>query len=121
MIKIAGIGLTLFCFLIVSCGREKASHEEMLNILKQLQASYSHFDNFYASEAHVRYYDSLINTSNSVQDNMFFTISKARALIALGREDEAVSILEPQVQKIIADKIQGMDRMKILLALAYLR
>jgi hypothetical protein len=42
-------------------------------------------------------------------------------LIALGRENEAVEILEPQVQKINVEKIQGMDRMKVLLALAYLR
>lgn len=121
MRKIAGIGLVLLNSLIISCGREDASHKEMLTTLKQLQETYSQFDNFYASEAHVRHYDSLIRNSNSAQDNMFFTLSKARALIALGREDDAVEILEPQVQKIIAENIQGMDRTKVLLALAYLR
>ena len=121
MKKIAGIGFILLHSLIISCGREDASHEEMLTMLKQLQTTYNQFDNFYASEAHVRYYDSLISNSNSAQDIMFFTHSKARALIALGLEDEAVEILEPQVQKINAEKIQGMDRMKVLLALAYLR
>ena len=121
MRKFAGIGFILLNSLIISCGREDASHEEMLNILKQLEATYNQFDNFYASEAHVRHYDSLISNSNSAQDIMFFTHSKARALIALGREDEAVDILEPQVQKINSEKIQGMDRMKVLLALAYLR
>jgi hypothetical protein len=121
MRKITGIGYILLHCLIISCGREEASHKEMLNILKQLQTTYSQFDNYYASEAHVQYYDSLINASGSAQDIMFFTHSKARALIALGREDEAVQILEPQVQKIITENIQGMDRMKVLLALAYLR
>lgn len=121
MRKIACIGLVLLNTLIISCDKEDASHEEMVNILKKLQATYIRFDNYYASEAHVRYYDSLINNSNSAQDKMFFTYSKARALIALGLEDEAVEILEPQVQKINTEKIQGMDRMKVLLALAYLR
>jgi hypothetical protein len=121
MRKVVGIVLVLLHSLSVSCGREEASHEKMLDILKQLRATYSRFDNYYASEAHVRHYDSLIRNSNSAQDNMFFTLSEARAFIALGREDEAVSILEPQVQKIIAEKIQGMDRMKALLALGYLR
>jgi tetratricopeptide (TPR) repeat protein len=121
MRKITGIGYILFFCLVISCGKENASHEEMLGILKQLQATYSHFDNYYASEAHVRYYDSLINATGSAQDIMFFTHSKARALIALGREEEAVQILEPQVQKINAENIQGMDRIKVLLALAYLR
>src|SRR6188768_442235 len=119
--KIAGIGFMLLHILMGSCNREETSPNEMLKILKQLQSTYQHFDNFYASEAHVRYYDSLINNSNSAQDKMFFTYSKARALIALGLEDEAVDILEPQMQKIIAENIQGMDRIKVLLALAYLR
>lgn len=93
----------------------------MVNTLTQLQSEYIHFNNFYASEAHAAYYDSLIRSSNSPQDIMIFTLSKARALIALGREKEAVNALEPQVQKIVAEKIQGMDRMKVLLGLAYLR
>lgn len=117
----AGIGLFLFLLLAFSCDRTTDSHGEMVAILKNLQANYTRFDNFYASEAQVYHYDSLINASNSVQDNMFFTISKARALIALGREGSALEILEPQVKKINAENIQGMDQMKVLLALAYLR
>jgi hypothetical protein len=77
----------------------------MLKLLKQLRTTYNRFDNYYASEAHVRHYDSLIRASSSAQDNMFFTHSKARALIALGREDEAVEILLPQVQKIANENI----------------
>jgi tetratricopeptide (TPR) repeat protein len=121
MRKIAGIGLILLQCIVISCDKEEASHEEMLKILRQLQTTYNQFDNYYASEAHVRHFDSLINASSSAQDNMFFTQSKARALIALGREDEAVGILVPQVEKIVNENIQGMDRMKVLLALAYLR
>jgi hypothetical protein len=119
--KGTSIGLIFLLFTIISCDREETSHEEMLRVLKHLQSEYIRFDNFYASEAHVRYYDSLISNSSSGQDIMIFTHSKARALIALGKEDEAVSILEPQVQKITAGKIQGMDRLRVLLALAYLR
>jgi hypothetical protein len=121
MRKPAAIALVLLHLLAISCSREEASHEQMVTLLKNLQSGYTRFDNFYASEAHVRYYDSLIANSNSAQDIMFFTMSKARALIALGEEDEAVAILEPQVQKILTENIQGMDRMKALLALAYLR
>lgn len=121
MRKVTGIFLIPFHFLVVSCDKEETSHKEMLSVLKQLRATYTEFGNFYASEAHVHYYDSLINSSYGEQDKMVFTLDKARALIALGREDEAVMILEPQVKKINAEKIQGMNRMKVLLALAYLR
>jgi hypothetical protein len=121
MKKIACIGFILISSLIISCNKEEASHEKMLDLLNKMQDTYVRFDNFYASEAHVRHYDSLINSTTSAQDIMFFTCSKARALIALGLEDKAVEILEPQVQKINTEQIQGMDRMKVLLALAYLR
>jgi hypothetical protein len=121
MRNVAGIGFLVLQSLVISCDQEEASHNEMLNILKQLQATYTRFDNYYASEAHVHHFDSLINSSDSEQDKMFLTYNKARALIALGREDEAADILEPQVQRIVDEEIQGMDRMKVLLALAYLR
>jgi hypothetical protein len=103
-----------------SCSLD-SSHEQMLTILKEQHKGYNRFDNFYASDAHVNYYDSLIRNSYSAQDRMRFTYNKAKALIALGKEDEAVEILQPQVEKIRSEKIQGMDRLKELLALAYLR
>jgi hypothetical protein len=115
-----GIALLVYVSAL-SCSRNSASHEQMLVLLKQQQKNYDHFANFYASDAHVRYYDSLINASYSAQDKMRYTYNKARALIALGREDEAVEILQPQVEMIQAERIQGMDRMKELLGLAYLR
>lgn len=120
MRKVFNIGLIFYCWVIMSCDKD-SSHEQMLEILKKQQDNYNRFDNFYASDAHVAYYDSLINASYGAQDKMRYTYNKARALIALGREDEAVEILEPQVEKINQEKIQGMDRLKELLGLAYLR
>ncbi|HEY0743687.1 MAG TPA: CRTAC1 family protein [Chryseosolibacter sp.] len=120
MRKRVNISLLFLWLVMMSCGND-SSHEQMLAILKQKRENYNRFDNFYASDAHVAYYDSLINASYSAQDKMRYTYNKARALIALGREDEAVEILEPQVEKIKAEKIQGMDRLKELLGLAYLR
>lgn len=121
MRKIAGIGLLLFLLLVFSCSKEEASHKRMLSIMNGLRSNFYRFDNYYASEPHVRYYDSIINMSSSANDKMYFTYFKARALIALGQEDAAVEILEPQVQKIMTEKISGMDRMKVALAIAYLR
>lgn len=117
----SGIGFIFMMGLIISCDRDDDSHREMLAMLKQHQATYNRFDNFYASDAHVAYFDSLISDSSSAQDKMRYTYSKGRALIALGREEEAIEILGEQVEKIRSEKIQGMDRFKELLALAYLR
>lgn len=105
--------------IVTSC--QDSSHREMLSLLGQKRLAYDRADNYYAAGAQADYYDSLINSSNSPQDRMRFTYDKARALIALGKEGEAIKILEPQVQRIREEKIQGMDRLKELLALAYLR
>lgn len=118
--KLFRFQLIFFCWVIMSCSVD-SSHEQMLAILKNQREGYNRFDNFYASDAHVAYYDSLINASYGAQDKMRYTYNKARALIALGREDEAVEILLPQVEKINTEQIQGMDRLKELLGLAYLR
>jgi hypothetical protein len=104
-----------------SCGWEKPSHNEMINLLKQTRVEYEQFDNYYASAAQVKHYDSLINSVSSEQDKMLYTYSKARALIALGREDEAIGLLEDLVTKIDREGINGLGKVRILLGLAHLR
>ena len=90
-------------------------------MLKQQREQYNRFDNYYASEPQVSYYDSLINATDSQQDKMLYTYNKCYALLALGREDEAIPLLEDQVEKINKERIRGMNRLKVQLALAYLR
>jgi hypothetical protein len=104
-----------------SCRPQSSSHEEMVNLLKEQQAQYNRFDNYYASGAQVFYYDSLIRSTESQQDQMIHTYNKCYALIALGQEAEAIPLLEEQVDKINRNGIKGMNKMKVQLALAYLR
>jgi hypothetical protein len=93
----------------------------MIKLLKQQREQYNCFDNYYASEPQVSYYDSLINSTDSQQDKMLYTYNKCYALLALGREEEAIPLLEDQVKKINKEGIRGMNRLKVQLALAYLR
>jgi hypothetical protein len=104
----------------ISC-HSNTSHEEMIKLLQEQRKNYNNRDNYYASDVQVDYYDSLIRATPSAQDKMFFTYDKCYALIAVGREDEAIPILEEQVNKINREGIHGMDRLKVQLALAYLR
>jgi hypothetical protein len=113
--------LTLMISIFISCSHRETSHQEMIYLLTQGKFSYDRFDNYYAANAQVKYYDSLIRSTSSAQDIMLHTYRKARALIALGEEEQAVSLLEPQVAKIDQDSIKGMDKLKVLLALAHLR
>ena len=93
----------------------------MIELLKVQQDLYNSFDNYYASEPQVAYYDSLIRSTDSQQDKMLYTYSKCYALLALGREDEAIPLLEEQVARINKEGIRGMNKLKVQLALAYLR
>jgi tetratricopeptide (TPR) repeat protein len=106
---------------LVSCISKSNSHEEMIKLLDEQQKQYNKADNYYASEAQVQYYDSLIRSTESFQDKMMLTYNKCYALIALGREEDAIILLEEQVSRIDRDGIKGMNKLKVQLALAYLR
>ena len=104
-----------------SCNSKPSSHEEMIQLLKKQRDGYFRADNYYASAPQLEYYDSIIKSTSSKQDKMIFTYNKCYALIALGREQEAIELLEEQVAKIDSAGIKGMDKLKVQLALAYLR
>ncbi len=104
---------------VIAC--DSSSHNEMKKLLEEQRKKYNHRDNYYASGVQAAYYDSLINATNSAQDKMFLTYNKCYALIASGREDEAIPLLKEQVDIINREGIQGMNRLKVQLALAYLR
>ncbi len=112
---------SLLVFMISSCATNPSSHEEMILLLREKRGEYYQVDNYYASQPQVSYYDSLIRSTDSQQDKMLYTYNKCYALIALGREEEAIPLLEAQVAKIDKEKIQGMNKLKVQLALAYFR
>jgi hypothetical protein len=111
----------IFIQIIFSCSPADSSHDEMIKLLSEARGQYNRIDNNYASEAQVEHYDSLIRATSSEQDKMIYTYSKARALIALGKEEEAIPLLEKEVARIDREGIKGMARLKALLGLAHLR
>lgn len=117
----AAINLPIIFICCLACNAKKSSHEEMIALLKVQREQYYRFDNYYASQPQVLYYDSLIRSTSSQQDKMLYTYNKCYALLALGKEDEAIPLLEEQVAKINNEGIRGMNKLKVQLALAYLR
>src|SRR5687768_11829222 len=113
--------LMLFCFSCFFSCNSNSSHEEMIQLLDKQRSKYNQLDNYYASETQVLYYDSLIKATTSQQDKMLMTFNKCYALIASGHEEEAIPLLEEQVSKIDKEGIRGMNKLKVQLALAYLR
>ncbi len=122
MRRIACGWVIITCVILSACrSREERSHIGMLRHMKIVSDHYGRADNSYASEPQFLYFDSLVKASQSKQDIMMYNLRKSIALIALGREDEAVDVLEQQEKLIKAEKIQGMYRNRVLLAMAYLR
>lgn len=111
----------LVLLVALSCGQHRSSHEDMIRLLDAARNKYNHFDNYYASDARVRHFDSIITRTTSKQDKMVYTYDLARALVSLGREQEAIVLLEEEVREVDGSGIQGMDKLKALLALAFLR
>ncbi len=120
-IKLNQLLVVFFFSSLLSCNSTPSSHEEMIQLLKQQRDDYNRPDNYYASIPQIAYYDSLINATQSKQDKMMLTFNKSYALIAAGREEDAIPLLEAQVEKINKEGIKGMDKLKVQLALAYLR
>ena len=116
-----GVIIVGFISSLWSCNSKPSSHEEMIQLLKKQRDVYYRTDNYYASEPQLEYYDSIIKSTSSNQDKMIFTYNKCYALIGLGREQEAIALLEEQVSKIDSEGIKGMNKLKVQLALAYLR
>jgi hypothetical protein len=115
------MGTILLAIVMCSGCRSDNSHSEMKTMLDDQYRHYNSPDNYYASDEQVAYYDSLMKSTSSAQDKMMLTYSKCYALIASGREDEAIPLLEEQVHRIKQEGIKGMSRLKVQLALAYLR
>src|SRR5687767_9473048 len=99
-INFSSLFVVLFFGGLFSCNSTPSSHEEMIQLLKKQHDNYNRADNYYASASQVIYYDSLINSTESNQDKMIYTFNKCYALIASGLEEDAIPLLEAQVEKI---------------------
>ncbi len=115
--------LSVMFGLVLSCSMElqpRAScHEEMIRILKNIQQESYGPNNPFNSEAKLPYMDSLLRLPHSTPGEIrYCNYLKANILLELGREKEAIKILERLVKD---DAPYGLPRIKKDLAMAYLR
>ena len=113
--------MTLLFFF--SCGPDlpprPLCHEEMVRILKKIQKESYASKNVFSPEAKLPYRDSLLSlahrTPGEISHDNFL---KANIFLELGRENEAIRILEHLAKY---DASEGLTRIKKDLAIAYLR
>lgn len=117
------VTLLLAITLIFGCSlelqRTKSCHEQMVQLLKSTTKRYSEPENIFDPAAKLPYMDSLLRLEHSTpREIRFCTYLKANILLELGREKEAIRILERLAKENVPYE---PPRVKKALALAYMR
>lgn len=122
--KILSITTSLLTFiLLLACSLELqpqgSCHEEMIRILKNIRKETFGPKNNFNPEAKLPYMDSLLNLPHSTpREIRFCNYLKANILLELGREKDAIRILEYLAKE---DNPYEPPRIQKALAIAYLR
>lgn len=115
-IRLFSIFLLIF---LQGCNPNNTSHEEMVNLLNEVRKANATPQNIYNYETRIPYFDSLLNLpNNSAEEIRRYYSVKANMLIELGREKEAIEILEKLVNPTAQYDPLFIERS---LAIAYLR
>lgn len=109
--------------LFVTCSLELqpklSCHDEMIALLRESHAQTGRASNNFAPEAKLPYMDSLLALPHvSLDQARFCNLLKANILLELGREREAIGILEALVKQV---KVGEPPRVLKTLGVAYLR
>lgn len=100
--------------------RQESCHEDMINLLQEFRKKHYGPKNAFAPESKLVYMDSLLNLPHStVSAIRYCYYLKANILLELGREDDAVLILEKLARDTTAVELQ--QQITRTLAIAYLR
>lgn len=114
------IFVTAYVCLFAACEFKHDANEQMVELLKKQDRFESTPNNIYAVAAVLEQQDSILNSSEPGTDLYQTYIKKADVLLQIGREQEAVNILDSLNNLFTADYIQRTVVMKSL-ALAYMR
>jgi hypothetical protein len=109
----------LVVLLCGSCTSEPSSHQEMILLVEQVRQSTSVAENTFSPASKLAYLDSVIGLPNNSPEKITYcNFLKARVLMELGMEDDAIGIYENILPKLGDSQAKGVIRD---LAIAYLR
>ncbi|MBP9927464.1 MAG: VCBS repeat-containing protein [Cyclobacteriaceae bacterium] len=114
---------TIISFLIilemVACQHKPSGQEQMVQILKKVHDESKVVDNPLYPEAGLHFLDSIVNVEQNTQELMYYKYTRAKFLIAVGKEDEAIQ----QFDELLTGDEKSYVRVPVWkdLALAYLR
>lgn len=103
--------LALISCLFTTCNREPSCHEEMLALLQQVKKEVTVPRNSFSPEGKMPYMDSLLRLPHSTPGQIAYCkYLKANILLEMGREDQAVAILESLMQSSTPAQLHMMKR-----------
>ncbi len=114
------ITLVAIVFFILSCKQTPSCHEKMIALLKKAHKESNVLANQFYPDAALPYFDSLLTLAHSTPSQVrYCKYLKTKILLELGKEDEAVQVLEELTQE--DEKNYVLELIWKDLALAYLR
>nr|WP_294789801.1 CRTAC1 family protein [uncultured Mucilaginibacter sp.] len=119
VVKALGLILSYIC-LFNACELKRDDNTQMVELLKKQDRFETNADNIYAVSAVLQQQDSIINSAGPGTDLFQNYVTKANVLLQMGREQEAVDILDSLNNLFIADYAQRQALLKNL-AIAYMR
>lgn len=114
------LGLILLAGISMSCSRS-ASTRQMAEVLQQIHQQSQVRDNFFAPEAKVRFYDSLVLVATSEQQKITNHYFKGYFLLQTGEAEQAIEVYKDLLGRMNPDEKEAYRLVNLYLGVAYLR
>lgn len=104
----------------MSCSRS-SSTEQMADVLQQIHKKGQVRDNFFAPEAKVKYYDSLVLAAQTEQQKITNNYFKGYFLLQAGEVEQAIEIYKNLLTRMSPEEKEAYKLVNLYLGVAYLR
>jgi tetratricopeptide (TPR) repeat protein len=117
---ILSCAIILITIALVAC-RKNSGNDQMARILKAIHDQNNVRDNFFAPEAKVRYYDSLLLTAQNDEQTISYNYFKGYFLLQTGEVEQAIDIYQHLLSNMGPENQEAIDLVNKYLGVAYFR
>ena len=120
-LQINTILLSVAFFLCVSCKHKVLPNQEMIDLLQASEKYSNNPENLFATEAKIKFCDSILNNCSDKNLLLKAQSDKANALLQLGQEQKAIDMFQDLLNKIPLGYLDQRQAIMKDMAITYLR